>query len=410
MTVAPTALEQPLQEPGPLLPRVGPRVWLGVSLYLSACWTLVLASAWRLAPAAGLLASGLALYTTVPVIVFLARGLGFRTRPGVAFRLWLLRPLWYVHLTLPIATLAWLVGLVAGAPFGAGLATAQAFLPGAVVLLLALFAVGYAGSRRLVVREVTVTAPGLPEAFNGFRIAQISDLHVGPHLPRKTHDRIVAAVERRAPDLIAITGDLVDDHAGDTEDFIAAFGALSAPSGVFAVPGNHDVYAGWAGVERRLRATSIQLLVNRTHVLHRGDAVLAAVGTGDPAAGRPPGSGAPDVTRALAEVPDGAAVVALAHNPSLWPALAERGVALTLSGHTHWGQLALPRLGWCLASPFVRYAMGAHTTGRSTLYINPGTGYWGLPFRLGAYAEVTIVTLRRGDAVAIVVGAPRRER
>ena len=405
MTATPAALEQSVPEPGLLLPRVGPRVWLGLSLYLSLCWTVVLTSAWRLAPIAGLVASGVAVYTTVPVIVFLARGLGFRNRPGVAFRLWLLRPLWYVQLTLPIATLAWLAGFVAGAPFGAGLATAQAVLLGAVALLLALFAVGYAGSRRLVVRELMVTVPGLPDAFNGFRIAQISDLHVGPHLPARTHKQIVAVVERHTPDLIAITGDLVDDHAGDTEDFVAAFAALSAPSGVFAVPGNHDVYAGWAGVERRLRTTSIRLLVNRAHLLHRGDAVLAVVGTGDPAAGAPPRPGAPDVTRSLADVPDGAAVVALAHNPSLWPALAERGVALTLSGHTHWGQVAFPRLGWSLASPFLRYAMGAHNARGSMLYINPGTGYWGLPFRLGAYAEVTIVTLRRGEAAAIDVGA-----
>jgi predicted MPP superfamily phosphohydrolase len=80
--------------------------------------------------------------------------------------------------------------------------------------------------------------------------------------------------------------------------------------------------------------------------------------------------------------------------------LADRGVELTLSGHTHYGQMAIPRLGWSLASPFVEHAMGRHRQGGSELYINPGTNYWGIPFRLGTPAEVTVLTLRRGSAAA----------
>jgi predicted MPP superfamily phosphohydrolase len=233
----------------------------------------------------------------------------------------------------------------------------------------------------------------------------MSDLHVGPHLPPAALERIASTLERIAPDLVAITGDLVDDHAGDTEEFIAAFGRLSAPEGVFVIPGNHDVYAGWPAVEHRLLAgTDYHVLVNRAHTLRRGAARLSLVGTGDPAAGRPPRPGAPDVASTLADIAPGSAVVALAHNPSLWPAIAERGVGLTLSGHTHWGQFALPRLGWCLASPFVRHAMGGYRDGGSLLYVNPGTGYWGIPFRIGAFAEITIVTLRREEVAAIDVG------
>src|SRR4029077_17153300 len=115
----------------------------------------------------------------------------------------------------------------------------------------------------------------------------------------------------------------------------------------------------------------------------------------------------PDVERALARVPAATTVVALAHNPALWPVLAERGVALTLSGHTHWGQFAFPRLGWSLASPFLEHAMGGHRSGDALLYINPGTGYWGIPFRLGAYPEITVVTLRTADEASLSVGKPR---
>jgi predicted MPP superfamily phosphohydrolase len=116
---------------------------------------------------------------------------------------------------------------------------------------------------------------------------------------------------------------------------------------------------------------------------------------------------APDVERALEKVPSSATVIAFAHNPKLWPALAARGVALTLSGHTHWGQFALPGLGWSLASPFLDHAMGAHSLHDALLYISPGTGYWGIPFRLGAPSEVTLVTLRRGDSGATRVHPAR---
>jgi uncharacterized protein len=104
------------------------------------------------------------------------------------------------------------------------------------------------------------------------------------------------------------------------------------------------------------------------------------------------------VARTLGVVPGDAFTLALAHNPVLWPALAERGVDLTLSGHTHYGQLAVPGRNWSLASPFLEHAMGFHRKGGSALYINPGTNFWGLPFRIGALPEVTLVTLRRASA------------
>jgi predicted MPP superfamily phosphohydrolase len=107
------------------------------------------------------------------------------------------------------------------------------------------------------------------------------------------------------------------------------------------------------------------------------------------------------VEATLAGIPPGAVVVALAHNPILWPALAERGVALTLSGHTHHGQLSVPHLSWSLASVFLEHAMGGYQASGSLLYINPGTNYWGLPFRIGALPEVTVIELRRGEPAAL---------
>ena len=92
---------------------------------------------------------------------------------------------------------------------------------------------------------------------------------------------------------------------------------------------------------------------------------------------------------------------------ALFPALAQRGVALTLSGHTHWGQLAIPKRGWSLASRFVQYAMGTYQLDNSLLYISPGTGYWGIPLRIGALPEITTVTLRRAADAGIAMGDAR---
>lgn len=278
---------------------------------------------------------------------------------------------------------------------------------GAMGVVVAVAAVwGYAGSRRLVVRPLDVSLPALPAGLEGMRIVQLSDLHVGPHTSRRHLARIAEAVRSAEPDLIVLTGDQVDDYARDVEPLGRALDGLSAPLGVIAVAGNHDVYAGWGAVRQGMERLGWRVLVNEAVPVERQGATLWVAGTGDPAGrGGPAGADAgvvPDVERTLAAVPRGAFTLALAHNPALWPELAARGVELTLSGHTHYGQLAVPRLGWSMASLFLDLAMGVHRRGDSVLYINPGTNFWGIPFRIGALPEVTVVTLRRGDAPEIV--------
>jgi predicted MPP superfamily phosphohydrolase len=377
-------------------------------LYLVVAWATIAVLVAGVFPGADALTVTLAIYTTLPLVAFV-RWRGWPFYPGAAFRLFVVRPFWYTQLMLPLVAAAGLIGLVAGAPFGHALLIGR-MLAGVVLLIVALIlGLGYFGARRLVVRQVDATVPGLAPEFDGLRIAQLSDLHVGPHTSRRFLQRVVAATQSLAPDVIAVTGDLIDDRAEDVAVYARALGALEAPLGVYMIPGNHDVYAGWDDVERNLRSARLgTVLVNETRLLHRGAATIAIVGTGDPAGG-PRGASrvAPDVERALQEVPSSATVIAFAHNPKLWPALAARGVALTLSGHTHWGQFALPGLGWSLASPFLEHAMGAHSLQDALLYISPGTGYWGIPFRLGAPSEVTLVTLRRGDSGATRVHPAR---
>jgi predicted MPP superfamily phosphohydrolase len=363
---------------------------------LTACWLVVGASLAPVLPGGGWTAAAVwALFTAVPVAAFIVT----RSRgayPGALVRLLIFRPLWYAQLLiLPLAPIA-ILGWIAGWPFGHAAAVGRAAVLVAGCLVAGLALAGYAGSRRLEVRGFTAVLPDLPTAVEGLTVAQISDLHVGPQTSRRHLARVVKAVLGARPELIAVTGDLVDDFPRDAEHYAAALGVLAAPLGVLAVPGNHEVYSGWAELRSRLEALPLTLLVNRPVRIARNGGHFVVAGTGDPAGGRS-GEVAPDIGRALAGVPPGTFVLALAHNPALWPALATRGVGLTLSGHTHWGQLAFPRWGWSLASPFLELAMGAHTRGGSILYIHPGTNYWGIPFRLGHAAQVAIITLRRGE-------------
>ena len=345
------------------------------------------------------------LLTVLPLGVFFrSRGRGHY--PGKTVRLLVFRPMWYAQLLLILCALGGGIAAIGGAPFGAaGWAGRSAIgVVATVYVLLALS--GYAGSRTLVITPLTVTLPSLPPALEGMRIAQICDTHIGPQSSRQYLARVAAAVRAANPDLIAVAGDLIDDYAPDVSIYAAALGGLTAPLGVYIIAGNHEVYAGWEEVLPRLRALAQTTLVNESRIVEHRGTRFAIAGTGDPAAGHraTPGVPAPDLVATLAGVPKGLFTIVLAHNPALWPPLAAAGVPLTLSGHTHWGQFSLNRAGWSLANPFLELAMGAYRRGESLLYVSPGTNYWGIPFRVGARAEVSILTLVAG-AEAGIAGA-----
>ena len=380
-------------------------------VYFAAAWGTLFFLADELFPGALVVMMAVSVYTMAPLAAFARwRGWsGWPFYPGRAFRLLVVRPFWYTQLVLPVVSAAGAIGLLGGAAFGHALLVGRLLAALAIAVCIVVLAAGYFGAGRLTIRHVDAEVPGLGMEFEGLRIAQLSDLHVGPQTSRRFLRRVVEATRSLSPDLIAVTGDLIDDRAEDVSAYARSLGALRAPLGVFMIPGNHDVYAGWDAVERRLRLAELgTVLVNDSYVITRGASAITLLGTGDPAGGARGQSGAaPDVDRAMAKVPAGATVIALAHNPKLWPALAQRGVALTLSGHTHYGQFAIPSFGWSLASPFMEHAMGAHQLDDALLYISPGTGYWAIPFRLGARPEVTLVTLRVGATASARVGKAR---
>jgi hypothetical protein len=342
------------------------------------------------------------LFTVVPLGVFL-RSRTSGHYPGKAIRLLVFRPMWYAQLLLILCAMGGGIAAIVGAPFGEAELAGRAAI-GVVAAVYTLLALGgYAGSRKLAVTSLTVTLPSLPPALEGMRIALICDTHIGPHTSRPHLARVAAAVRAAQPDLIAVAGDLIDDYAPDIGIYAAALGDLTAPLGVYIIAGNHEVYAGWDEVLPRLRALAHTTLVNESRVIEHRGTKLAIAGTGDPAAGHRalPNVPAPDLAATLAGVPAGLFTIVLAHNPALWPHLAAAGVPLTLSGHTHWGQLSLNRAGWSMANPFLELAMGPYRREASLLYVSPGTNYWGIPFRVGALAEVSLLTLAAGAEAGI---------
>ena len=355
--------------------------------------------------------------TVVPFTTFiLARVRG--VYPGKLFRLTIFRFLWYSHFLLLLAMLAGVAGGIAGAvgaALGLGLGVIGEWGRLAMGLASATFGVGmiagYWGSRQLVLTELDVHHPGVPPELDGLRIAQISDVHVGPQTRRSWLAGIANAVMGAEPHLIAVTGDLVDDFDEDVTHYARGLGHLRAPLGVYVIAGNHDIYANWPKVLARLGELPVRVLVNEHVIVEHAGARFVVAGTGDPAAGRGAGSamGAPDIAATVRDLPPGLFTLVLAHNPVLWPSLAEHDLHLTLSGHTHWGQLAIPALEWCLASPFLEHAMGWHVRGSSLLYIHPGTTWWGIPFRLGTPPEVAILTLRAGTGALAIRRTAQRQ-
>jgi uncharacterized protein len=244
------------------------------------------------------------------------------------------------------------------------------------------------------VKRVDVVLKRLPLALEGLKIAQITDVHVGPTIQGEWLRRVVDSVNELEADVVAITGDLVDGSVEDLGLHVASLADLRSKHGVFFVTGNHEYYSGVDDWLAELARLGIRTLRNEHVLLGEPADPLVLAGVDDyRAVGFGNGHGA-DLERALAKVPADREIVLLAHQPKQAPEAAKRGVGLQLSGHTHGGQI----FPWGF---FVKldqgFVAGLDRIGDFQLYTSSGTGYWGPPVRVGAPAEITLLTLRRGD-------------
>lgn len=240
------------------------------------------------------------------------------------------------------------------------------------------------------VRRMDVAIAGLPREFDGYRIAQLSDLHVGSFDPKSRALEWVALSNSLEPDLVTVTGDLVTSGRGFYRDVAEALAALRGKDGVFVSMGNHDQ---WNNDEltHLVADHGPTVLRNASRIIRRGDAMLNVAGVD----GRI--STGPEVVASLAACAPGAPIVLLAHYPWVFEAASAAGADLILTGHTHGGQLGVPFLSHRLnlARLTGQRSRGLVYSGKTAMYVNAGLGTTGPPMRLAVPPEIALITLRR---------------
>ncbi|SEM01977.1 hypothetical protein SAMN05444354_110254 [Stigmatella aurantiaca] len=254
------------------------------------------------------------------------------------------------------------------------------------------------GMAGFVVREVEVRLANLPAALEGFRIGQITDVHVGPFITPGYLRGAVAAMNAANVHLQVMTGDLIDDLT-QLDETMEALGEARAPHGMLAVLGNHEHFRGlgpivraYAGLQKR--GAPVRLLVDSAHVFEHEGQRIRVVGVDYPL-GRGMGARTSLMEASAEKAFQGTSpeevVLCLTHHPSFFPYAAARGARLTLAGHTHGGQVAF--FGMPLFWFVFEFMFGGYRKKDNYLYVSGGTGHW-LPFRMGIPPEVTVLTLR----------------
>ena len=242
------------------------------------------------------------------------------------------------------------------------------------------------------VRRIDIPLPDLPADLEGFRIVQLTDLHVGPTIKRPFVQKVVDQVRALAPDLIVFTGDLADGSVEHLSSHVAPLADLEAPYGRFFACGNHEYYSGVEAWLEQARHLGFVPLLNQHHLIAKGAARLLLAGVTDFNAAETKPDHASDPEVALHQAPDSHLRILLAHQPRSIEAASQAGFDLQLSGHTHGGQFFPWKYLIRLQQPFVA---GLHRFADAWIYVSRGTGYWGPPLRLGAPAEIAHITLSK---------------
>jgi len=277
--------------------------------------------------------------------------------------------------------------------------TRRSFLKkGAVAAIgMALLTGGYASvwePHRLEVNRLSLSFPELPTSFDGMRVVQFSDVHLGFFTNDDHIHNMAEAIRQLQPDLLCFTGDIVDDYADSMQDYLPVLAAMEAPLGKYAVLGNHDYRGIPEGVQALYKHTGFRLLKNEHEILERHGEQLAIVGLEDLLLSEP------DLPRAMAGIPAAMFKLLLMHAPDFADQAAAAGIHLQLSGHSHGGQIRVPFLGALKTPPGGRkYVQGLYSVGerKMPIYVNRGIGMTQLPVRVLCPPELTVLTLRRGQ-------------
>lgn len=286
----------------------------------------------------------------------------------------------------------------------------NAFLPWFFALIPALgvmgwFAFGFIeGWKRLELKHITFTSPDLPPYFDGYRLVQITDFHLGSFPPGNDFvQKVVDATNNEEPDMILFTGDLVNNQASEVEPYLDTLGQLHASDGIYSIWGNHD-YCEYGnnhsiGALKRNRrmlygyqeSLGWHQLMNEHHVVSHGMASIAVIGVENP--GQPPFTNRSNLKKAMKGLNPDMFKILLSHDPHHWRReVVGKKIQLTLAGHTHAGQLKIGK--WTPARMAFKEWGGAYRIGEQMLYVSSGIG-GSFPFRLGAWPELTVITLKR---------------
>lgn len=364
-------------------------LWLRLvrDLGLPSVWQRTLTGLWVL------------LYLSIPGSLILSRTHGASTERGLIY----IGLVWLGMLLLLLVVVGAIDLLRGGVTLASSLMrdapgdpSRRTFLSRSLAALATLVAGGLglqalrSGLGAVVPREIRVELRRLPSELSGLSIVQLTDMHVGPTLGRDFVQKVVDEANRLDPDVVAITGDLVDGSVEELREAVAPLAFLRARYGVFFVTGNHEYYSGAEEWCTELRRLGIRVLRNERVSIGPGDISFDLAGVDDHHGGSYLPSHGPDLERAVRGRDPKRELVLLAHQPRALYQATEHGVGLQLSGHTHGGQIwpwsLLVRLQQPVVSGLARF-------GETLVYVSNGTGYWGPPMRLGAPAEITRVIL-----------------
>ena len=254
------------------------------------------------------------------------------------------------------------------------------------VLIIGGYALQEARSFRVTRLEIPLR--GLPPELDGFSIVQVSDIHYGMLTRNQELSRILGRVNDLRPDMVAITGDLVDESVSHMEEMRVPLSRIKSRYGVFAVTGNHEYYAGVDRAVAIMKAANIRVLRNEMQILPGG---LQILGIDDPTGSRRMRQPAPDFQRLVSGIDPQKPCILLYHQPIRFEITASTGIGLQLSGHTHGGQL-FPVI--YISKRIYPNTPGLHKFGDSYLYVSWGIGTWGPPMRLKAPPELVYIRLR----------------